>query len=489
MYRLIAEPSMSSASQPFQGRWSVLEDGWIVIHVRRIESRDLNAYGTLFGGVLLGEVVASAERFLQTEAPGTQVWRLSDFLFERAALPGETLRFLLRPGEVRDGQLSVCVRVVTLSSDGEDGPHSIGTCLLGVGTTQGASKGPDPSYSSALDGPLPELAELLPAPLPTDFDQEWHFVQSRWVIRGECHPNGLFQTQALLALLDETAVSFCRDQGRVGRFVTRRVSSFQLSHALHLDDTLKLYFRVQEAGRSSLTVTGAIVRTFSRERGCVFERVGEATFIMVATDAQGRPTRHALSRVSAEPALALVNRPSSPRPHALPSLAPLAQVRLSALSDQQELRRFFASLSERSLRQRYLGTFQHDFHKIEALAVAACNLQPHREQTLVITVPDPTTGAQVIVGVGQLHLAVLEPEAEISLLVADAYQGRGLGARLVSALITRTRSLSYERLEASFFRENLPMRRLLERNGFRMKTSPGESVLNASLTLMAEGSY
>lgn len=138
------------------------------------------------------------------------------------------------------------------------------------------------------------------------------------------------------------------------------------------------------------------------------------------------------------------------------------------------------------MRQRYLGTFQHDWQHIEQLATGACNLQPHREQTVVITLPDPQSGVPTIVGLGQLHLAVLEPEAEISLLVADSHQGRGLGARLVAELINRCSAQSYERLEATFFRENMPMRRLLERNGFRIKGTPGESVLSGLLDIYTD---
>lgn len=133
------------------------------------------------------------------------------------------------------------------------------------------------------------------------------------------------------------------------------------------------------------------------------------------------------------------------------SIRPIERSDASALSD------FYASLSVESRHRRFLS----------------CGLGPSRQITARLA------GAPGVVGIlreaGPLDGAIVahasvQPDggsgsAEISFAVADEFQGRGIGARLVESVLEQVRELGLQRLTATMLVGNTPMRHLLGRAG------------------------
>ena len=123
------------------------------------------------------------------------------------------------------------------------------------------------------------------------------------------------------------------------------------------------------------------------------------------------------------------------------------------LSPQSRYRRFLAAteqLDERTL--RYLTELDHHDH--EALAAF-----------------DPADGhgigvARYVTGPGDPCLA------ELAVVVADDWQGRGLGTLLVERVVDRAREEGLQHLSALVLATNASMLDLLERHGWRRLGRP-----------------
>jgi GNAT superfamily N-acetyltransferase len=73
--------------------------------------------------------------------------------------------------------------------------------------------------------------------------------------------------------------------------------------------------------------------------------------------------------------------------------------------------------------------------------------------------------AERVVALGTLHRLGTDPQAEVTLLVEDAYQGGGLGRHLLERLIETARAHQYHLLLAEMLTDNARMLRLLESTG------------------------
>ena len=88
------------------------------------------------------------------------------------------------------------------------------------------------------------------------------------------------------------------------------------------------------------------------------------------------------------------------------------------------------------------------------------------------------------VGIGRF-VRLADPEAaDAAVTVIDAYQGRGIGARLLDALVLEALQLGVTRFEGLLLAENTPSRRMLERAGAHLERDGG-SVLRFTLDLPA----
>ena len=97
--------------------------------------------------------------------------------------------------------------------------------------------------------------------------------------------------------------------------------------------------------------------------------------------------------------------------------------------------------------------------------------------------PDPASeGNPALVAVGRIQRT--EPgEAEFSLLVADAYQGRGLGTELLRRLVQIGRQEGLRRITAMISSGNGAMQAVARKLGFEIRGQLGEPTVDAVLEL------
>lgn len=128
-------------------------------------------------------------------------------------------------------------------------------------------------------------------------------------------------------------------------------------------------------------------------------------------------------------------------------------------ADKQALAAGFESLSPESRYARFLAPRGH---LSEAELRYFTEIDHHNHEALVAE--DPDTGAGV--GVARYIRTPDEPGvAEMAVAVADDWHGRGVGGRLVAALVERAREEGVESFSAIAFVDNRSMLRLLAELG------------------------
>ena len=143
---------------------------------------------------------------------------------------------------------------------------------------------------------------------------------------------------------------------------------------------------------------------------------------------------------------------------------------------------FHRSLSPETVYQRYLRRRGLDERTAHERLIRICFLDYDRELALVA---EHTTddGSREIAGIGRLSKDVTTGTGEFAVLVADAWQGRGLGTELLRRVVAVARAERLERLGADISATNDRMIRLAEELGFTVQPGPIEGMLRADLAL------
>jgi acetyltransferase len=94
-------------------------------------------------------------------------------------------------------------------------------------------------------------------------------------------------------------------------------------------------------------------------------------------------------------------------------------------------------------------------------------------------------GERSIVAVGRLNRTSARDRAEFALLLADAYQGQGLGSAMLKRLLEVGRAEGIRRVTAEIASDNGPMQAVCKKLGFRIEDEIGEPTLKAVLQLPA----
>lgn len=153
--------------------------------------------------------------------------------------------------------------------------------------------------------------------------------------------------------------------------------------------------------------------------------------------------------------------------------------------DEPLMVKFHEKLSEQTVYRRY---FEHlhlsDRIRHERLT-RICFNDYDREIALVAEYEDPATGAPAILGVGRLSKLRTADEAEFAVLVADAYQRRGIGAELLRRLVQIGRDEKLRRITGEILHDNYGMVRASRNVGFQIRFQPGEGTVEASIDLEA----
>jgi acetyltransferase len=131
---------------------------------------------------------------------------------------------------------------------------------------------------------------------------------------------------------------------------------------------------------------------------------------------------------------------------------------------------FIEGLSPDARRYRFLG----QVHAGEALLDRLTNVDFARDFALAAVVPDDGAGER-IVGVARYGLDADGAACECAVTVADAWQGRGLGATLMRHLIGVARSRGIRTMVSVDDVDNTAMRDLAKFLGFRSTPDPQDA--------------
>jgi RimJ/RimL family protein N-acetyltransferase len=88
---------------------------------------------------------------------------------------------------------------------------------------------------------------------------------------------------------------------------------------------------------------------------------------------------------------------------------------------------------------------------------------------------------EIVVGLGEYVRN--GAAADIAFAVEEDFQRRGIACRLLRQLAAIARANGIERFEADVLAENTPMLAVLRTSGLRMRTSCGDGVVHATLSL------
>jgi acetyltransferase len=92
-------------------------------------------------------------------------------------------------------------------------------------------------------------------------------------------------------------------------------------------------------------------------------------------------------------------------------------------------------------------------------------------------------GRREIAGIGRLSKDGITPTGEFAVLVADPWQGRGLGTELLRRIVAVARAERLDRVGADISAENERMAGVAEKLGFTVERDPGASMFRADLDL------
>ena len=159
--------------------------------------------------------------------------------------------------------------------------------------------------------------------------------------------------------------------------------------------------------------------------------------------------------------------------------ASIVQIRSIEVADAMLIREFVRSLS---FKTRYLR-FMSAVKELSAQMVdRLTRLDHHRDAALIGIVN--TDGAERIVGVARYATNADGESCDFAIVVADEWQRRGLGSRLLALLVDRASSRGLKRMRGDILAINAPMTAFAKAHGFTVTRSPHDlTELHAELRL------
>jgi acetyl coenzyme A synthetase (ADP forming)-like protein len=153
-------------------------------------------------------------------------------------------------------------------------------------------------------------------------------------------------------------------------------------------------------------------------------------------------------------------------------------IRPARPDDRERVEDFLIGLSEESRRLRFWGL------SVDISDVAAKAVDIDYENHLTLLAVD---GGSVVGGAQYVRLGAA-PRAELSVSVADALQGKGLGSILIAHLAEAAQANGIETFAASVLPENHTMIEVFRRTGFavRIRAVPGEVQVELSTEVTQE---
>ncbi|MDM0078439.1 GNAT family N-acetyltransferase [Variovorax sp. J2P1-59] len=154
------------------------------------------------------------------------------------------------------------------------------------------------------------------------------------------------------------------------------------------------------------------------------------------------------------------------------------QVRPIQPDDFEREREFVERLSPRTAYQRLMSARKPSTEEL----MRWTHIDRSHEGAVVATVV--IDGREQQVGVARYVVEDTQGEADFAIVIADEWQGSGLGIRLLSALIDLARQSGIKQLSGSTLSDNRGMLALARRLGFSLSKEAGAAIVtNLRLTL------
>ena len=151
--------------------------------------------------------------------------------------------------------------------------------------------------------------------------------------------------------------------------------------------------------------------------------------------------------------------------------------------DEALLVRFHEGLSDLTVYSRYFHMMQLTQRISPARLRRVCRPDPAEEVALVAIGTNPTDLRPELMGVARLHKLPATTHGEFSIVVADRFQGMGLGGALMQRLIRVARADGLTRLQADVLSANANMRKMCQRIGIPIVPTDDPQVFRADYPL------
>ncbi|HEY5984556.1 MAG TPA: bifunctional acetate--CoA ligase family protein/GNAT family N-acetyltransferase [Anaerolineales bacterium] len=150
--------------------------------------------------------------------------------------------------------------------------------------------------------------------------------------------------------------------------------------------------------------------------------------------------------------------------------------------DEPLLVAFHKNLSDQSVYMRYMQPMMLTERVVHERLARIAHSDYDREITLVAEGQD-NKGARQVMGIGRLSKSHGLDEARISVLVADPFQGTGVGGELVRRMVEVARLEHLKRLVATLTPDNKVMQHIFRKLGFSLELSADGNLQAAALEL------
>jgi len=151
--------------------------------------------------------------------------------------------------------------------------------------------------------------------------------------------------------------------------------------------------------------------------------------------------------------------------------------------DEPAMVHFHETLSDQSVYYRYFHMMNLEQRVRHERLMRTCFIDYDREMALVAERRNPETGNPEILAVARMTKIHWANEAEVAIVVSDAWQGRGLGKEMMARLLIIAADEKLSRLTADMLPENRTVMRVCEKLGFKLKHSLEDEVVRAEFKL------
>jgi acetyltransferase len=151
--------------------------------------------------------------------------------------------------------------------------------------------------------------------------------------------------------------------------------------------------------------------------------------------------------------------------------------------DEPLMAKFHRTLSSETVYLRYFHMVSLGARVAHERLVQQCFIDYDRDMALVAEMKDSVSGERAIVAVARLTKEPTSTQAEIAVVVSDAYQGVGIGSELVRRLIEVARHEKINRITATMLPENNSMQALARHFHFKPEAAIRPDALTVVLDL------